>query len=716
MKKIKSTVFMFFVLFSSAFYLIHAQNMVTYCGAGEQTFNDVIQISNGDLLVVGRSKNISWVNSSVPQVVLTQSGITNTLSNGNISFILQLSSDATIIKRFLYLPANTSEGFRFIKTTNKTGNATGDIFISGETSGGYFIGKLNNNFVNGIPSGFTWVYNVDATSGSYPKVYQPWDVGTDGKVIYASGDSHSTSWSEIARLKTNGTEDVVNNWTTHWPLAGGEYYGLASNYPGASGYSAGVAGINNSAIVFKKDNRCNLRSQNSTDFNAWSSDGNGGTKKGKWPLDAFFSSHCTPGSGPTSGPGYTGYKMPSGTITYGPSSIVINRNNNNFYFGFNTKSILPEGLPDFEPAVVAMNQNGELLWWSRLYHEKRADNSLWNSTPDQYIDDLAIDYSSNQLVVVARCHGNNSENFWEGNTVANNSSAYGFQNRFTGTSGNIHLQWIGKLSLNDGTFNRGTYMAEYAEGGSGFGSAHSNPNLDGFPDPNQGWATLNTTGIVNNTTKVTSDGSVLVLGKGRRTITTANAYQKMPIPSTGLKSCWNRFVRLYKNDLTVPLYSSLLVGAWDTANETGGDNVRLNGVFKTSNGIIAVGHHTGSGNELPLSNVPTWGRNNFNSGVSTSVFAYLDTSTILNASNFQSLEEANIFPNPSSSGIFNIVLPDNIDKDDVKFEVLTIDGKLVSKGSLSESNINSISIDQKGIVFLRLYYKDQISVKKLINN
>jgi hypothetical protein len=118
-----------------------------------------------------------------------------------------------------------------------------------------------------------------------------------------------------------------------------------------------------------------------------------------------------------------------------------------------------------------------------------------------------------------------------------------------------------------------------------------------------------------NATKVTADGAVCVLGVGRRTITTKNAYQKMVKPTFGGKSSWNSFVRVYASDFSVPKYSSLVVGQWDTLTQTGGDNTQLFGVWKTPQGIVAVGRHTADanniakGNALPVINVPTWASN-----------------------------------------------------------------------------------------------------------
>jgi hypothetical protein len=109
------------------------------------------------------------------------------------------------------------------------------------------------------------------------------------------------------------------------------------------------------------------------EYNAWQPDGNGGTKKGTWPLDILYNAECLPGGtgNTTDGPGYTGYSG-SATFTHGPQSVCIDRRTNAMYIGFNTKSVLPGGLPDFEPAVMAMDADGALLWWSRLYHEVNA--------------------------------------------------------------------------------------------------------------------------------------------------------------------------------------------------------------------------------------------------------------------------------------------------------------------------------------------------------
>jgi hypothetical protein len=585
---------------------------VTLAGnGGKEAFNDVVQLSNGHFLVAGVADNLDWLPANTPTFAWNNPGIANNLGTGRIAFVLELDPTLQQILGIGHLPAGAAEDIRYLKTTNQPGQPTGEIYLSGNTedsnNGGYFIGKLNGNWLSAPPTALSWIINVRAATGQYPDLYQPWDVGSDGKVVYASGDSHAYNWSAIYRQKSDGSPDVVPRWRVHWKVSGGEFYGHADDFPG------GIEALEYSGIVFKRDaNRCELRSTNQADYDLWQPDGNGGLKKGKWPLDLLFKSPCAPGqSGNSSaGPGYTGYSPP-GTFTYGPSAICIDRRDNALFIGFNAKSVLPDGQPDFEPAVMAMNADGELQWWSRLYHEVRPDGDTMLSTPDQYVDALAIDYSqpiaASQLVVGARCHGNNVENLWEGNEIADNPEAQGFQNRFTGSSGNIHISWLGKFRRSDGTLRHSTYMAEYAEGTGGLGSPHPDPNLDGWPNPNGGWPNVNTTYLVRNMLKTTADGSVLLLGKGRRTITTANAYQKMVKPGTGGLSCWNEFVRQYAPDLSKPLYSSLAVGQWDTLTQAGGDNVRLRGVWKTATGIVAVGMHTGQGAAMPLLNVPAWG-------------------------------------------------------------------------------------------------------------
>ena len=645
-------------------------NLVTYAGnSGKETFYDIVQISDGTFLVAGYADNLDWVDDTVPRIELSTEDISNERGNDRYGFLIHLSVDLNSILHIVHFPKGGVEDIRFIKLTNAPYEETGDIFISGNTAdtknnkGGYFIAKLNNNFVKGIPSDIEWSHPVWAEGEI--KSRQPWDVGYDGKVVYVSGQSHDYDWSAAYRLDEEGRRAPVEGWRNHWPISGGEFRGYGHDYPD------GIGNIDHSGIVFKSWGRCELRSWTMSDYTLVHSDENGGLKQGLWPLDFMYDSPCDTAMVSTDGPGYTGYS-PGATPVYGPSSIAIDRRTNDLYLGMNLKTKLPGGNPDFEPAVIAMDGEGYLRWWSRLYHEITPSGDTVNSTPDQYIDALAIDYSVEEdeafLVVNARCHGNNVENLWEGSSIAANPNATGFQNRFTGTSGNIHISWLGKLKLSNGNLHHATYVAEYAEGTAALGAPHPDPNLDGWPNPNGGWPDVNTTRLAENNMKVTADGSVCILGTGRRTITTANAYQKMVKPCCVGLSAWNEFVRIYEPDFSVPKYSSLLVGVWDTLSQAGGGNTDLFGVFKTADGVVAVGRQkedannpgTARGNDIPISSVPSWG-SDVSDGESAILLHYTapeivnpDDSPIIETTNVDRLSsklEMIVFPNPTSDQI-----------------------------------------------------------------
>jgi len=692
---IKKILTLLFVAFANN--LFAQSNIVTYAGgSGKETFYDVMQITDGTFLVTGYAQDLSWTGAA-PQVQLTYTAsIPNALGTNRYGFILHLSSNLQTILQVIHFPQGAVEDIRFIKTNSQPYTPTGDLYISCNTAdndannGGYIIAKLNHNFINGIPSSLEWVNVVWAKSG--PKDYHPWDVTSDGRVYYISGEAHGYDWSAIYCLNQNGQRMVVNNWRTHWLTNGNEWKGT----PASANPLGSIDSVNYSGIVLKITGRCELRSWTTTDFNTILPDGKGETKKGKWPADFLFDSPCDPNSPTATGPGYNGYSYASGSPVWGGSCLCIDKRDNHVYLGMNFKSFYnPTPTPDFEPAVIAFDDSGSMLWWSRLYHEITPAGDTVGSIPDQYVDALAIDYANNKLVVGARAHGNNTENFWEGNTIASNGSAYGFQNQFTGTNGNIHESWLGKLQLSDGTLTNSTYMAELAEGTTGLGTPHADPNLDGWPDPNTGWPDVNTTRIAKNNMKVTSGGDVVVIAVGRRTITTANAYQKMVKPFYGGLSAWNSFVRVYDNQFHVPKYSSLVVGVWDTLTQAGGGNTELYGVYKTANGVICVGRQNADssgnalGNNIPVVNVTPWGTSTPQN--ESAILVYYTATNLYNqndsivASSVNNLatennQRVNVFPNPNS-GTFNLSL--NLhpaSNTQMKYFIRDILGRVVSTG------------------------------------
>lgn len=705
-------------------------DLVTYAGnSGKETFYDVLQITDGTFLVCGYADDLNWIDAGVQRIQLSYPGtIPNSLGSNRYGFILHLSADLQNILQVVHFPQGAVEDIRFIKTNTLPYTSTGDLYISANTAdtdannGGYIIGKLDNNFINGMPTTLEWIEVIWAKSG--PKDYHPWDVTNDGRVFYISGEAYGYDWSAVYCLDQNGERTIVENWRTHWLKNGSEFKGT----PASSNPQGGIDSVDYSGIVLKIWGRCDLRSWNQNEYDYIQPDGNGGTKKGTWPADLLFNGPCDPASPTAAGPGYTGYSAAAGSPVYGGTSICIDKRNNNVYLGMNFKSVTSGGSPDFEPAVVAMNESGTLLWWSRLYHEITPAGDTMESVPDQYIDALAIDYANNKLVVGARCHGNNIENFWEGNQIAHDPSAYGFQNQFTGTNGNIHLSWLGKFLLNDGTLTNSTFMGEYAEGTGSLGTPHADPNLDGWADPNSGWPDVNTTRIARNNMKVTSSGDVCVIAVGRRTITTSNAYQKMVKPDFGGLSAWNSFVRVYDSQFNVPKYSSLVVGVWDTLTQAGGGNTELFGVYKTNLGVICVGRQTAdtnglaNGNNLPLSNVAPWGSSTPQN--ESAILVYYQANNLFNNedsiltdigppyTNSRS-EEIILYPNPAKDKIFFSLAENKFSGIKWQYKLIDSFGRVVDSGVL-KNNFLDLQEISNGIYQLQLNSIDKNYLSKLM--
>lgn len=695
------------------------QSILAYAGnSGKETFYDITQITDGTFLVCGYADNLDWLPTEVSPVFLTyQNSIPNSQGTNKYGFILQLSSDLGEVLSCVSFPQGVVEDIRFLKTNSLPYSPIDDLFISCTTNdtdnnnGGYIIAKLNGNFIDNAPTACEWT-NIVWAKG-LAKEAHPWDVTSNGEVYYVSGEAHGYDWSAIYCLDATGQRKVVENWRTHWLTQGGEWKGTpASSY-------AGSGSIKYSGMALKIWGRCELRSWTQEEFDAILPDGNGRTKKGTWPADFLFNGPCDPQSPTANGPGYNGYTAEACCPVWGASSLVVDRRNNHVYLGMNFKSYFNfpggGGSPDFEPAVIAFGPDGELLWWSRLYHEVDEFGNPIESLPDQYVDALAIDYNNDMIVVGARCHGNNVENLWEGNEIYSNSDANGFQNRFTGTFGDIHISWIGKLTLANGDLFHSTYMAELFEGTTNYGPPHADPNLDGFPDPNQGWPDVNTTRMAKNSLECNTSGMPVVVSSGRRTITTANAFQKMVKPQFGGVSAWNQFVRVYESDLEKPVYSSLVVGEWDTLTQAGGSNTELFGVYKTWDGVLCVGRQTATngtaiGNNIPVANVPEWGANEPMG--ETAIIAYYRSpelevlsDVILNTKEEKGLLEISVFPNPAKDRINVRSL-----KMGSNYEILNMQGKVVLSGGYNGREI-SLTTLPSGVYVLKV---DDKSIKIIV--
>ncbi|MCB9528863.1 MAG: hypothetical protein H6701_10830 [Myxococcales bacterium] len=574
-----------------------AGDRVATAGAPGVAFEDIAPLPDGGWLVAGHGPHLDWLPADVPRAPLSADAIVSSAAPDRVGFLLDLAPDLGRIRRVMAFPPGTVEDITRVRV------AAGVIHLSGRRTtadvqdSGYYIARLD------AADAIDLVVNVRArprraggfTGESDFRARQPWDVGPDGRVVYGLGAEYDFDWAAVEAIDATGARLVVPHWPAHWDPRG-EWHGPIDDAPEPDA-------ILYSAIVLKAGRLGSLRSRTLADYEAMTPDGNGGMRRGTWPDDYYFAGPCQPGGACPGGPGYTGYRT-SDKPTQRLGGLVIDPRNGDLYLGLSTQSRLPDGNPDFEPSVVAFTADGRLKWWSRLYTEDDR-----NSSPDQYVDGLAIDAAHDRLVVLARCHGNNTVNLWSGDAIAAEPAARGFQNRFTGNSGNIHISWLGKLDLADGTLRAATYVAELGEGTDRAQPFPAEHPLAGQPNPNAGWPDLNTTRC--RAPRVDAAGRVYLACTGRRTITTADAWQPMP-PLGGGAGTWNEFVRVYTPDLSALVYSTLVTGDWDRETGAGGGNTRLAALAPAPGGVVTVGamlrgdDGAPAGAPVPVTAPPPW--------------------------------------------------------------------------------------------------------------
>jgi hypothetical protein len=174
-----------------------AADQVFYVGgAGNQRFNGILELSDGSFLLGGTSDDLSWLPSGTPTTSISRNAANgssiypNGVSEGKTAFVLKLSADTSTIQHCLHFPDGDVDDVQWIKTNTAPGEATGDIYISGKwgksttggKDGGFYIAKLNNNFISGVPSGLDYVWNIPTHGkNDHHADIQPWDVFSDGK-------------------------------------------------------------------------------------------------------------------------------------------------------------------------------------------------------------------------------------------------------------------------------------------------------------------------------------------------------------------------------------------------------------------------------------------------------------------------------------------------------------------------------------------------------
>ena len=233
--------------------------------------------------------------------------------------------------------------------------------------------------------------------------------------------------------------------------------------------------------------------------------------------------------------------------------------------------------------------------------------------------------------------------------------------------------------------------------------------------------------MAKNNLKVSTNGDVCVLAVGRRTITTANAYQKMVKPNNGGLSSWNSFVRVYDSQFRVPKYSSLIVGVWDTLTQAGGDNTEMFGVYKTNLGVICVGRQKADssgmpiGNNIPVVNVTPWGSATPQN--ESAVLVYYQATNLNNENDSiitginqterpLSGENILLFPNPAQTKI-NVSLNVDQEHSNLEYRIIDMFGNIVRKEKFNSATIDISTLDN-GIYQFQLSSKSTVGFKKFI--
>ena len=465
-----------------------AADLAAYAGgSANEAFAAALPLSDGTALIGGGADDLNWLPASVERIELAAPDLKADAGDRR-PILLHLAADRGAVLRAYALPRGTGTEVRAIKTDAAPGEGAGGIYFSVTRPDGYVLAKLDGDALAASPAPRRLAWAATVKAGGTVREDQPWDVDGRGRVVYASGTPHGYDWLAIYRLDPDGEQGVVPQWRTHWlPDGGGEFHGPAADAPVSPTHSG---------VVLKVWSRGDLRSWDRAGWEEESPDGNGGVKRGRWPLDAMFPGPYVQGGDTPdltgTGRGYYGYKW-SATPTAGVGAIAVDRRDGSIVVGGNNKSRLPDGNPDFEPWVVCFEPDGAPRWWQRLYPESQGV-----STPDQYVDALAIDYSTpprpGALFVAARAHGNNVNNFWAGDAIRR-ADRPGWQAGFTGTNGNIHYSWLGKLTLDGGEMLAATYLAEFNEGAKFDGGTFADPALSHWPHFRAGWPNLNTTRV-----------------------------------------------------------------------------------------------------------------------------------------------------------------------------------------------------------------------------
>ncbi len=775
-------------------------NILTYVANGDSLTSlfDVFQLDqpghkyDSTYLVAGGTQDFSWLSNytilnpnTVTLPTTAQDGSTLQSAFNMTGFILHVNKTFDTIINVVQFPQGTACSIAKIRTTVRTGDPTGELYISGHrfvpdsgysvTAFGtgrrtwpkweYFIARLDNNFLNGLPTTAKFFVNArcryDYRAENVLAQLHPWDVNNKGEVVFGEGAMYipvKNSFSYLRKVDAFGRPMVVPGWMMHVDQSGAVSYGVDSIKP-TTAYSMinGYMGY-----------RGSLRSHSLADWNFVGEDANGNTRPSRYPDDFFYRTWVDPVTGngepkPKSqvdtvsvhpefastfeaGPGRTG-RYPDEPRSYGWTNVVFDKTNNDLFVGYimgyawaaPAQNVIRtasgwQNMHEFDPTIVKFDTAGYIQMWDRCKKESGDDQ------PDHYLDQLDIDYANRMLVALGRQHGNGTNTSWIGNALNFNRSATGFKNLLNGTTGNIHVSWMGKYSLDSMRIKHATFLAEIVFNES-ITTPYTNPHYDGWQNQNAGWSTMNTTRLAGgggalgalNGLKVSRSGMVAVGFTGNRILTTADAHIKMLKPNVSPTTGFPAAVRVYTPDLKDVVYSSIVDSdPLVPAGFSGDANIRA--VLPLRDRVFTVGsaYHPIKTITRTAPASMTWGDANFNH---TNVVGYASRYHYVQPTTFpeptdvinypvipqtivslapakQSLAPA-VYPNPVNAKLF-IYLPEGLVADAISLH--DSHGKLVYQQSTGANFSTAINTDKlaNGVYVLRIKSGKQTDVRRVV--
>lgn len=597
--------------------------------------NALHRMSDGSILGAGWSRDLDWIPSGVKTVELSATGIDSRDTSGR-GVLVRWSEGLDSILWVAAFPAGTTGPLRRIRSSEKPGDPTGLLLVSGDRTvrdprrDGYFIARIQGHLARSEMPSVVWTFDAicpPRRAGGYRgtsqyKTVQAWDVANDGWVLLARGSEADVDSAEVVRLNIAGKLDLFEQLRSHITAKGRVWNGIPSEFDSRTDLddtlrysrlflkSTSYQGPRSSLRVLVSGGAQVVLDSN---FSAvWTTDSAGGLRRGQNPLDILFPGPCReyyhdPGwLFPDSvvcpaGRGWSGLSA-SSRATARIGGLVVDRRTDRWALGVTWNALSSDGSLLDIPVVSVYQSDGVLLWWSRLRSDADRD-----TVPNQVLASLAeiqslsvgqTEHTTGQTLVV-QARARDDKAFWspeEGRLGA------GWRRNLAGMSGyGGESSWLGKLTFVNGGFLAATWQAAADSSSGGL------PLADAIF---QGWPTPGSAGeILSNTScqaRITTDesGMVRTVCRGSRPMATKGAFLSPPPPGAAGAIDWN-VLTVWNSGLSQPSWAS----AFDGGRVAGdaGIGVEIDDHAPSSEGnIVVVGHVVRDSIELPAIDPPSW--------------------------------------------------------------------------------------------------------------